>query len=514
MKNNRTGQTAGDPASPARGIPPEEVDKPRSNCGVVGVFNHPRSSVLAYYALHALQHRGQEAAGIVTCHYPEEGANRTALRMHKGAGLVTEVFSDPQILVEHLAGPISIGHNRYSTTGSNNIINVQPFLVNYRDGQLAVSHNGNLTNTRQIRRELEETGTIFQTSTDTEVLLHLTARSNAPTPQLRIMDALRRAKGAWSVVMLHDDTLIAARDPYGFRPLCIGRLGQAWIVTSETCALDGMKAQYVRDVEPGEVLFFDRETMAGGEPKQMRLEERPDTSRHCIFEFIYFSRPDSKIFGESVDKIRRRLGKVLAEEHPVPGDEEDPTIVMSVPDSSNTAAIGFVRASQKMGIEARYDIGLIRSHYIGRTFIQPGQEKREQSVRLKFNLVKGVLKGRRVVVIDDSIVRGTTSKLLISLLREAEPKELHVRISSPPIKHPCPYGMDFPSREELIANQCDGDVEKIRKEIGADSLGYLTKEKMLSAVPAEGRTGYCTACFTGEYPIPVEDNHRKEEHEV
>jgi amidophosphoribosyltransferase len=269
----------------------------------------------------------------------------------------------------------------------------------------------------------------------------------------------------------------------------------------------------VRDVMPGEVLFFDKRMKETGEPVQRFLDLQPESYRHCIFEFIYFSRPDSRVFEEKVDKVRRRLGKVLAEESPVRGDEDEPVIIISVPDSSNTAAIGFVRSSAKQGIDARYDIGLIRNHYIGRTFIQPGQEKREMKVRMKFNTVRGVIEGRKVVVIDDSIVRGTTSKLLINLIREANPKEVHVRISSPPIKHPCPYGMDFPSSEELIANQYDGDIDRICDAIGADSLAYLSLEKLLSAVGFEGKKDYCTACFSGKYPIEPEKNISKEEHE-
>jgi len=493
----------------------EGIDKPRSNCGIVGVYGDSSASTLTYYGLHALQHRGQEASGIVSCSRSQNGNAPGKLRLHKGAGLVTEVFSDQKILNEFLVGDIAIGHNRYSTTGSDNLENIQPFMVNYRDGQLAVSHNGNLTNTRALRQRLQDGGTIFQTSTDTEVFLHLTARSKAETPEDRIMDALNTVQGAYSLVMLHGETLIAARDSHGFRPLCVGRKGQAWIIASETCALDIMQAEYVRDVNPGEVLFFDHRMDETGEPVQRFLTLHTEQYHHCIFEYIYFSRPDSKIFGENVDKIRRRLGKVLAEESPVRGDTDDePVIIMAVPDSSNTAAIGFVRTGMKLGIDARFEIGLIRNHYIGRTFIQPGQTKREMKVRMKFNTVKGVIEGRKVVIIDDSIVRGTTSKLLLQVIREANPKELHVRISSPPITNPCPYGMDFPLKEELIAVQNECDVERIRQEIGADSLAYLSMEKMLSTVSHEGKTGYCTACFNGDYPIHPEPFMRKEEHEA
>lgn len=488
----------------------EEIDKPRSNCGVVGIFGASDAATLAYYGLHALQHRGQEASGIVTSQ--SNGASR--LHIHKGAGLVTEVFSNEEILTKLLVGDIAIGHNRYSTTGSDNLVNVQPFMVNYRDGQLAVSHNGNFTNTRLLRSKLESEGTIFQSSTDTEVILHLTARSKAATPVERIMDALNTVEGAFSLVMIHGNTLIAARDAQGFRPLCLGRKNDAWIVTSETCALDIMQAEYIREILPGEVLFFTPEQAPGSEPLQRFLNARPERYHHCIFEHIYFSRPDSRVFGDSVDKIRRKLGKALAEESPVvPDGENDTVIVMAVPDSSNTAAVGFAHTSKKAGIDVRFELGLIRNHYIGRTFIQPGQEKRELKVRMKFNTVKGIIEGRKVVVIDDSIVRGTTSKLLIKLIREAHPRELHVRISSPPITHPCPYGMDFPSREELIAVQNEEDVERIRKEIGADSLAYLSMEKMLSVVNREGKTDYCTACFTGQYPIQPEPIGPKDEHE-
>ncbi len=492
----------------------EEIDKPRSNCGVVGVYGDTNASTLTYYGLHALQHRGQEASGIVSCTRSGEGKPASKLRIHRGPGLVTEVFDNPSVLHKLLVGDVAIGHNRYSTTGSDNLENIQPFMVNYRDGQLAVAHNGNLTNTRTLRTRLQEEGTIFQTSTDTEVFLHLTARSKAETPEDRIMDALNTVRGAYSLVMLHGDTLIAARDPHGIRPLCIGRRGEAWVVASETCALDMMQAEYVRDVEPGEVLFFDQRMYESGQPVQRRLDEEPERHHHCIFEYIYFSRPDSRVFGENVDKVRRKLGKALAEESPVVGTEDDPVFIMAVPDSSNTAAVGFVRSSVKSGIDARYEIGLIRNHYIGRTFIQPGQEKREVKVRLKFNTVRGVVEGRKVVVIDDSIVRGTTSRLLINLIREANPRELHVRISSPPIMSGCPYGMDFPNREELIAFQNDGDVEKIREEIGADSLAYMTVDNLLSCVAHDNKRGYCTGCFTGNYPVAIEENMRKEEHEA
>jgi amidophosphoribosyltransferase len=490
------------------------IDKPRSNCGIAGVFGHPHASTLVYYGLHALQHRGQEASGIVSCERDADGESKPRLRIHKGRGLVTEAFSDFSILQQHLLGDVAIGHNRYSTTGSDNLQNIQPLMVNYRGGHIAVAHNGNLTNTRSLRSRLQDEGTIFQTSTDTEVFLHLIARSRAANFEDRVYEALSAVEGAFSLVMLHGDTLIAARDPFGFRPLCLGRRDDAWVVASETCAFDIMKAEYVRDVEPGEVLYFASGMKPGDEPASRRLPVSPDRYRHCIFEFIYFSRPDSIIFNERVDRIRRRLGKALAEESPVTGaSPEEPVYIISVPDSSNTATIGFVRASVKMGLDARFEIGLIRNHYIGRTFIQPGQEKREIKVRMKFNTVRGAIEGRTVVVIDDSIVRGTTSKMLINLIRDANPKAIHVRISSPPIMNPCPYGMDFPSPGELIAVRNQGDIEKIRHEIGADSLSYLSMPKLLETVSHEGRCDWCTACFSGDYPIPPDSNLTKEEHE-
>jgi amidophosphoribosyltransferase len=330
-----------------------------------------------------------------------------------------------------------------------------------------------------------------------------------------MLDALRRVRGAYSLVILTDNSVIAARDPDGFRPLALGKKDNAYVVGSETCAFDIIGAEYLRDVEPGELVVIDYETLNEGTMKSYRVIEAKGRCHHCIFEYIYFSRPDSRIFGENVDKVRRKLGKSLAEEHPVPpGSEEDKVIVISVPDSSNTATIGFVTQSNKLGYKAKFEIGLIRNHYVGRTFIQPEQNGREIAVRTKYNTVKGVLKDKTVVLVDDSIVRGTTSKILIKLLKEAKPKEIHVRISSPPIKHPCQYGMDFPSREELIANRCDGDIEKIRQELDVDSLEYLSIEKLLESVPMGGSKGYCTACFSGNYPVEIEVGTTKVEHEV
>lgn len=480
-------------------------------CGIVGVFNHPQASVMAYYALHALQHRGQEASGIVTI-YTDEKKQRKRFGVHKGEGLVLDVFAQHDIFTKTLPGKAAIGHNRYSTTGSNSLANIQPFHFNYAHGNFALAHNGNLTNTRALRDQLKHDGAIFQTTTDSEIFLHLIARSRQPTQIDQIREAVRTTRGAYSLVMLSENALYAARDPNGFRPLCIGRLkhddGYAYIVTSESCALDILSAEYVRDVEHNEILVIDDHTVRTGEFTSYTIDDEPNGAHHCIFEYVYFSRPDSRIFGHNVDKVRRKLGKNLAEESPVPGTEDDKAIVIAVPDSGNTATLGYARVNEKLGNASRYEIGLIRSHYVGRTFIAPGQDKREFKVKTKFNVVRGVLEGNRVVVVDDSIVRGTTSRSLVSLIREAKPREVHLRITSPPVKHPCLYGMDFPSREELIANHHDTDAA-VGKALGADSLAYLSVEGLLDAVPQDGHAGYCTACFTGNYPVAIDASASK-----
>ncbi len=488
-----------------------KINKPKTFCGIVGVYGAENASNYIYYGLNALQHRGQEAAGIVT---RERTADKSFFNVHKSTGLIADVFKDERILNETLKGNAGIGHNRYSTTGAaESSKNVQPIVVNYRKGNLAIAHNGNLTNSHSLRHDLTESGTLFQTTTDTEIILHLIARSQKETVIEQVYDALQTIRGAFSLVILSDNQLIIARDPYGFRPLALGRIGNAFIAASETCAFDILGAEYVRDVEPGEVIIIDDEALSTGKFRSMYLPGIPERSHHCIFEFIYFSRPDSKIFGESVDKVRRKIGKGLAEEAPVENDEDEKLVVISVPDSSNTATLGYVSQSLKMGIKAKFEIGLIRSHYIGRTFIQPNQYSRDLKVKIKFNTVKGVLKGRKVVIVDDSIVRGTTSKQLVRLIREAEPAEVHFRVSSPPIMHPCYYGMDFPSEKELFANQLNGDIEKMRRELNVDSLAYLSLGKLLDSVPEDERRGYCTACFSGEYPTEVEGN-RKEEFEA
>lgn len=462
------------------------MDKPKEECGVIGIYNHPGAAEMAYLGLYSLQHRGQEGAGIVS-------SDGTKLYKHIGQGLVNDVFANPED-IKKLKGHIAIGHNRYSTTGSSQKSNVQPLVVNYKDGPMALGHNGNLVNSRKLRDRLEEDGAIFQTTTDSEVIVHLIAKSKAVGMVERIKDALSHVRGAYSIVILSRDKLIVARDPQGVRPLALGKFNGGYVVASETCAMDLIGAVYERDIYPGELLIIDENGLTS-----IMTAPKCETA-HCIFEYIYFSRPDSRIYGEYVDKTRRKLGKNLALEHPVDAD-----IVISVPDSSNTAALGFAR---RTGL--KYELGLIRNHYIGRTFIQPKQTVRNFNVKVKFNPVGGVLRDRRVVVVEDSIVRGTTLRILAQMIREAGAKEVHVRVSSPPIISPCFYGMDFPTREELIANR--KSIEEICEHLGVDSLGYLSLEGLLSSVPDEGR-GYCTACFSGKYPVAVDEEFSKDQYE-
>ncbi len=488
------------------------LDKPTCKCGIFGIFSTQEdTAVNTYYGLHSLQHRGQEAAGIVTLSHLDK---KPIFNMHKDLGLVSEIFGGSNMFDTKLRGFASIGHNRYSTFGaSDSKKNIQPFVVNYRLGNLAVAHNGNLTNAKKLREELVNDGALFQTTSDTEVVLHLIARSRLKNQIDQIKEAISQIEGAYSIVILTNDKLVAARDPHGFKPLCVGKLNGSYIVTSETCALDINAAEYVREVDPGEIIVIDKETLEKDKVKSFRITEIDSPTKHCIFEYIYFSRPDSKIFGSNVDKMRRKLGKVLAQNHPVIDEDGEKVIVISVPDSSNTAAIGYQNQLEKLEIPSKLEIGLIRNHYIGRTFILPGQEKREVGVRIKFNTVKGVLEGRTVVVIDDSIVRGTTSKQLVNLLREANPKSIHIRISSPPIMNPCYYGMDFPSKEELVANKMEGDIEKIREYLNVDSLEYLSIDELLEAMVDHDKENFCTACFSGIYPTDIDKDFSKEEYD-
>ncbi|MDZ7724678.1 MAG: amidophosphoribosyltransferase [candidate division KSB1 bacterium] len=462
------------------------LDKPESNCGVVAAVGTPEASFLTYLALYALQHRGQESAGIVSF-------DRKYVHKHVGEGLVADVFSDQSVL-EELEGDMAIGHNRYSTTGGTHILNAQPLLANTKDGPIAISHNGNFTNSGTLRRHLVNEGAIFQTTSDTEVLAHLIARAQDETLEERIVSALRQVRGAFSIALMAKNRVFVMRDANGVRPLCLGRKEGVFFAVSETCALDLVRAEYYGDVQPGEPVEISKHGF-----KHTPFIES-NGSHKCIFEFIYFSRPDSRIFNENVDKVRRKLGKNLALESPADAD-----IVISVPDSSNTAAVGYSRRS---GL--KFELGLIRNHYIGRTFISPKQDMRDFGVRVKFNPVRGILKGRRVVVVEDSIVRGTTLRQLVTLLRQAGAKEVHVRVSSPPIISPCFYGMDFPEKHQLIANKMS--VDEIRDYMGCDSLHYLSVKSLLDSVPSDCG-GYCTACFTGEYPIPVEKTISKHQHE-
>jgi len=488
-------------------IPDSESDKARPNCAVTGVYNHPQAAAMTYYSLHAQQHRGQEASGITSIYF-DERKGKFHYAYVKGEGLVLDVFSAKNIFSEILKGNAAVGHNRYSTTGASSQLNIQPFNMTYHTGILSLAHNGNLTNTKSVKKALQDEGAIFQTTTDSEVFLHLIARSRKEKVIDKLKEALNTVRGAYSLCIQTDDKMYAARDPHGVRPLSIGRKQNddgswSFMVASESCGFDIVSFEYVRSLEHNEIVIFDDESKTTGEFKSEQILDSKPESKHCIFEYIYFSRPDSKIFGENVDKVRRKLGKNLAEEKPMSSKDGNKLTVIAVPDSGNTATLGYARSNQKLGHETAYEIGLIRSHYVGRTFIAPGQESREFKVKTKFNPVRGVIENRNIVLVDDSIVRGTTSKALVKLLKSNEPTELHMRITSPPVKFPCYYGMDFPSSGELIANH-HNTIDEIAQEIGVDSLQYLSKEKMLESVPQAEGIGYCMACFTGNYPIPIE----------
>ena len=445
----------------------------RDECGVFGIFGHPEAANLTYLGLYALQHRGQESAGIAT-------GDGERIRVSRGMGLVADAFTEP--VLESLAGHIAIGHTRYSTAGESSVANAQPFVIDCAHGQIAIAHNGNLVNARELRDRLVRDGSIFQTSSDTEVVLHLYARSREQTIEGALIEAIGQVSGAFSFVLLTKDRLIAARDPYGFRPLALGRLGDAYVVCSETCALDLIGATYVRDVEPGELLV-----VSDGGVRSLRPFP-PAASAHCIFEHVYFARPDSYVFGKSVNEVRTEMGRILASESRIDAD-----VVSPIPDSGVCAAQGFAEAS---GIPM--EMGLIRNHYIGRTFIQPQQAIRHLSVKIKLNPVRSVLEGKRVVLVDDSIVRGTTSRKIVKMVRAAGAREVHMRISCPPTVSPCFYGVDTPSESELIA--ANQSVEEIREFIEADSLSYLSLEGLLRAVRPDGGS-YCTSCYTGVYPV-------------
>jgi len=455
----------------------EPGDHFRDECGVFGVHAHPEASNITYLGLYALQHRGQESCGIVSTTGREHF-------VHRAMGLVADVFGEKTL--DKLPGRHAIGHVRYSTAGESQLRNAQPFCATTDAGAVAIAHNGNIVNAGTIRRELEGRGAIFSTTADSEVIVQLLARSREQSLEERLIDALSRVKGAFSLVMLTSDALIAARDPHGFRPLSLGRLDGAWVAASETCALDLIGADFERDLDPGEVVVIRR-----GRLRTLRPFTRGLSEKFCIFEYIYFARPDSNLNRHNVYAFRKELGRALAREHPVAAD-----LVVPVLDSGNTAALGY---AEEAGIP--YEQAMIRNHYVRRTFIEPAQAIRHFGVKVKHNAVRGVLAGRRVALVDDSIVRGTTLTKLVTMLRSAGAGEVHVRISSPPTTGPCHYGIDTPTREELIA--ATHSVEEIRVAIGADSLGYLSLEG-LHGVAATLKRGFCDACFSDDYPVPME----------
>ncbi len=446
---------------------------PREACGVFGVFGHKDAARLTYFGLYALQHRGQESAGIVS-------STGKSIYEHKGMGLVPETFTES--ILSKLHGHIATGHVRYSTTGSSVAKNAQPFVVSHAGKTLAIAHNGNLTNAREIRNGLEKKGSIFQTTMDSEIIVHLLTQNIQRGVEEAVVKAASRIEGAYSCVLMTEDKLIAFRDPNGFRPLCLGLLDEGYIVASETCALDLIEAQYIRDIDPGEILIIDKDKLKSIKP----FPERRKT--FCIFEYIYFARPDSNIFGQNVYAVRKRLGKRLAREYPVKAD-----FAMPFPDSGNYAALGFC---QESGIPL--EMGVIRNHYVGRTFIEPTQSMRDFGVKVKLNPVREILNQKRIVIVEDSIIRGTTSKMRIKTLREAGAWEIHMVISCPPHRHPCCYGIDFSTKGELIASE--HSVEEIKNFIGLDGLFYLSLSGMLEATGLQ-EDNFCLACFTGNYPI-------------
>jgi amidophosphoribosyltransferase len=463
---------------------PNGDDRFHDECGVFGIFDHPEAANITYLGLHALQHRGQESAGIVT-------SDSEKLYAHRAMGLVQDAFTQDQLA--RLPGRIAIGHVRYSTAGGSHIKNAQPIAVDYARGSLAVCHNGNLTNGDELRAELEARGSIFQSGTDTEVFVHLVAASKEIAVEDRIADALTRVKGAYSLLFMTEDAVIAVRDPMGIRPLCLGLLSSkkdVHVLASEPCAFDLIGADYVRDVEPGEMIVIDSTGMRSMRP----LPSAP--ARMCVFEYVYFARPDSNLNGRNVYDTRKAFGQRLAKEHPVQAD-----VVIPVPDSGVPAAIGYAAAQ---GIP--FEMGLMRSHYVGRTFIEPQESIRHFGVRLKLNPVATALRGKRVVVIDDSIVRGTTSRKIVKMVRDAGASEVHLRISSPPTQWPCFYGIDTPTRRELIASS--HSVDEIARYVTADSLGYLSLEGMLATLG--GGDSHCHACFSGQYAIPFSPTGRRQ----
>ena len=460
-----------------------EQHYPKHYCGVFGIFNHPKAAELTYYGLYALQHRGQESAGIVTY-------DGDTFRTHLGMGLVSQVFKADAL--EKLPGRMAVGHTRYSTTGSSELRNAQPLTMDCKRGQIAIAHNGNLTNAAQLRDQLESRGSIFQTTVDSEIILHLLAQPPENGDGNTLVSTVRRIEGAFSLVIMTENELIGVRDPHGFRPLSIGKVGEAWVLASETCAFDLIQAQFVRDVEPGEIVIINDKglTSVKAFPKEQR-------KAFCIFEYVYFARPDSRISGSSVYKVRVDMGRQLAREYPIEAD-----IVVPVPDSGNCAALGY---SLESGIP--FEMAFVRNHYVGRSFLQPSQLIRDFNVRVKLNLVEELVKDKRVIIIDDSIVRGTTSRTRVNSLKEAGAKEVHVLVSCPPHMHPCVYGIDFPDRTKLMA--ANHSLDEIRQYLDADSLGYLSLDGMVKATGKPKNT-FCMACYDGDYPVqydPIVDKH-------
>ena len=459
-----------------------ERDYPRHYCGVFGIYGHPNAAELTYYGLYALQHRGQESAGIVAC-------DGQQFRMHKGMGLVSQVFKGK--VLHELVGKMAVGHTRYSTTGSSNIGNAQPLTVDCAKGQIAIAHNGNLTNAAALREELEERGSIFQTTVDSEIILHWLAQPSN-NGEHNLVSTVRKVEGAYSLVIMTENELIGVRDAYGFRPLCIGKVDGAYVLSSETCALDLIQAEFVRDVEPGEIVIIDENGLRS-------IQAFPEQERRalCIFEYVYFARPDSNIRNQNVYKVRVEMGRELARENPIEAD-----IVVPIPDSGNCAALGFALES---GIP--YEMAFVRNHYVGRSFLQPSQLIRDFNVRVKLNLITDLVKDKRVVIVDDSIVRGTTCKKRVNSLKEAGAREVHVMVSCPPHKNPCVYGIDFPDRSKLMA--ANYNLEEICQYLNADSLNYLSKEGMVKAT-GQPTDSFCLACYDGEYPVqydPTVDKH-------
>lgn len=446
--------------------------RPNEGCGVVGVYNHPEAARLVALGLFALQHRGQESAGVAS-HDGEQ------LYLHKGPGLVSEVLTPAGM--DKLKGSVAIGHVRYSTAGGQSAFNAQPLRANYRGGHIAVAHNGNLTNAEELARALEANGAIFQSTTDSELLIHLIAQNRDNDFRQAFVTSLKRLHGAFSMLVLRDDEMYAVKDSFGFRPLCLGKLDDGWVVASETCALDIMGATFLREFQPGEAISF-----VGGKLDKFQAIEVAQPPAFCVFELIYYSRPDSVAAGKSIYHYRTRLGEELAREQPARAD-----VVVPIPDSSNPAAVGFARQSR-----IPLEIGLVRSHYVGRTFITPTQQGRDFGAKVKYNTVREVLNGKRVVLLDDSIVRGTTARKIVRLIRDAGAKEIHFRITAPPWRHPCFYGIDTPDEEHLIANRMG--IDEMRDYFGVDSLGFISMDGLMRAVPPT--FNYCTTCFTGRYP--------------